>query len=45
MGAAGAVIIEHPYIVECTGHFEGDMDSIMGLSKKLVLRLIDELKD
>lgn len=41
---AGGLMIEHPFVREHIECINGTEDSVMGLSKDLVLRLLDEMK-
>lgn len=45
LSCAGGLMIEHPLVREHIDRIEGTEDSVMGLSKDLVKRLLDELKD
>ena len=45
LGCAGGLMIEHPYVREHVIRTVGTEDSIMGLSKDLVGRLLVDLKD
>jgi len=45
LSCAGGLMIEHPLVREHIDRIEGTEDSVMGLSKDLVERLLDELKD
>jgi len=40
---AGGLMIEHPLLQPFIAHVDGAIDSVMGLSKQLVTRLIEEL--
>ena len=42
---AGGLMVEHPLVKEHIDVIDGTEDSVMGLSKDLVLRLLGELKD
>lgn len=42
---AGGLMIEHPLVKEHIEKIDGTEDSVMGLSKDLVERLLDELKE
>jgi septum formation protein len=44
LSCAGGLMIEHPLTKEHLERIEGTEDSVMGLSKDLVLRLLQELK-
>ena len=43
LSCAGAVFVEHPLVQEQVHCINGTIDSVMGLSKPLVLRLLQEL--
>ena len=43
LSCAGGLMIEHPYVKKHINYIDGTEDSVMGLSKKLVLELLDEL--
>ena len=45
LSCAGGLMIEHPLVREHIDRIEGTEDSVMGLSKDLVKRLLDEMKD
>jgi len=45
LSCAGGLMVEHPLVKEQIGRIEGTEDSVMGLSKDLVERLLDEMKD
>ena len=45
LSCAGALMVEHPLVQDCLVRMEGTVDSVMGLSKELVLRLLHELSD
>lgn len=45
LSCCGALVVEHPSVQERLDHIDGTQDSVMGLSKDLVLRLLKELKD
>jgi len=45
LSCAGALMIEHPKVKEHVDRIDGTEDSVMGLSKALVLRLFEELSD
>ncbi len=45
LGCAGGLMIEHPLVREHVVRIDGTEDSIMGLSKDLVERLLEELKE
>jgi len=44
LSCAGGLMIEHPLTKEHVTRIDGTEDSVMGLSKDLVLRLLQELK-
>ncbi|EJK63038.1 hypothetical protein THAOC_16326 [Thalassiosira oceanica] len=44
LSCAGGLMIEHPLVREHIENIQGTEDSVMGLSKDLVLRLLDELR-
>jgi septum formation protein len=44
LDCAGGLMIEHPMVREHLDHIEGSEDGVMGLSKTLVLRLLQELQ-
>ena len=44
LSCAGGLMIEHPLTKEHLQRIDGTEDSVMGLSKNLVLRLLQELK-
>jgi septum formation protein len=43
LSCSGGLMIEHPFVKEHIVRVDGTEDSVMGLSKDLVLRLLDEL--
>lgn len=43
LSCAGGLMVEHPLVQEHIERIDGTQDSVMGLSKDLVLRLLDEL--
>ena len=43
LSCAGGLMVEHPAVKEYITRIDGTEDSVMGLSKDLVLRLLDEL--
>jgi len=45
LSCAGGLMIEHPLTKEHLDRIDGTEDSVMGLSKDLVLRLLKELKE
>lgn len=45
MSCAGGLMVEHPAVKEYITRIDGTEDSVMGLSKDLVLRLLDELAE
>ena len=45
LSCAGGLMIEHPLVKEHIDRIEGTEDSVMGLSKYLVERLLGELKE
>ena len=45
MSCAGGLMVEHPYVKEHLERIDGTEDSVMGLSKDLVLRLLGELSE
>lgn len=45
LSCAGGLMIEHPLTKEHLERIDGTEDSVMGLSKDLVLRLLQELKE
>lgn len=45
MSCAGGIMIEHPLVRNHVDHIDGTEDSVMGLSKDLVLRLLKELAE
>jgi len=45
LSCAGGLMIEHPLVREHIERIDGTEDSVMGLSKCLVKRLLDELKE
>jgi len=45
LSCAGGLMIENPLVREHIDRIEGTEDSVMGLSKDLVLRLLDEMSD
>lgn len=45
LSCAGGLMIEHPLTKQHIERIDGTEDSVMGLSKDLVERLLDELKD
>ena len=42
---AGGLMVEHPYVREHIECIDGTEDSVMGLSKDLVIRLLHEIKE
>ena len=45
LSCAGGLMVEHPAVKEYIHRIDGTEDSVMGLSKDLVLRLLDELAE
>eukprot|EP00978_Attheya_sp_CCMP212_P026648 scaffold88115_cov40-Attheya_sp.AAC.1 len=45
LDCAGGLMVEHPLVQDCVDHLEGTQDSVMGLSKDLVWRLLSEMKE
>lgn len=45
LSCAGGLMVEHPLTKEHIERIDGTEDSVMGLSKDLVLRLLDEMKE
>ena len=45
MSCAGGLMIEHPLVQHHVDRIDGTEDSVMGLSKELVLRLLQELAE
>jgi septum formation protein len=45
LDCAGGLMVEHPLVREHIERIDGTEDSVMGLSKELVLTLLKELKD
>ena len=45
LSCAGGLMVEHPAVKEYVTRIDGTEDSVMGLSKDLVLRLLDELAE
>ncbi|MGK3734764.1 MAG: septum formation protein [Bacillariaceae sp.] len=45
MSCAGGLMIEHPLVQNHVDRIDGTEDSVMGLSKDLVLRLLEELAE
>jgi septum formation protein len=45
LSCAGGLMVEHPLVKDCIEDIDGTEDSVMGLSKDLVLRLMQELSD
>ena len=45
MSCAGGLMIEHPLVKEHLDHIDGTEDSVMGLSKDLVMGLLQEMKE
>ena len=45
LSCAGGLMIEHPLTKECLDRIDGTEDSVMGLSKALVSRLLEELAE
>jgi len=45
MSCAGGLMVEHPLVKTHIDRIEGTEDSVMGLSKNLVLRLLNDLND
>jgi septum formation protein len=43
LSCAGGLMVEHPFVKEHIDRIDGTEDSVMGLSKDLVLRLLEEL--
>eukprot|EP00814_Leptocylindrus_danicus_P004230 CAMPEP_0116047262 /NCGR_PEP_ID=MMETSP0321-20121206/28765_1 /TAXON_ID=163516 /ORGANISM="Leptocylindrus danicus var. danicus, Strain B650" /LENGTH=278 /DNA_ID=CAMNT_0003529065 /DNA_START=130 /DNA_END=966 /DNA_ORIENTATION=+ len=44
LSCAGGLMVEHPFVKDFIDGIDGTEDSVMGLSKDLVLRLLGELK-
>jgi len=44
LDCAGGLMVEHPFVKEHLSSIDGTEDSVMGLSKDLVLRLLSEMK-
>eukprot|EP00977_Amphora_coffeiformis_P017692 scaffold5869_cov165-Amphora_coffeaeformis.AAC.1 len=45
LSCAGGLMVEHPDVKEYIQRIDGTEDSVMGLSKDLVLKLLDELTE
>lgn len=45
LSCAGGLMVEHPAVQEHVERIEGTQDSVMGLSKDLVLKLLDEMRE
>lgn len=45
LSCAGGLMVEHPFVKEHIDRIDGTEDSVMGLSKDLVLRLLEELSN
>jgi septum formation protein len=45
LSCAGGLMVEHPLVQAHISGIDGTEDSVMGLSKDLVLRLLDEMKE
>lgn len=45
LDCAGGLMVEHPFVREHLERIEGTEDSVMGLSKNLVMTLLQELKE
>jgi septum formation protein len=45
LSCAGGLMVEHPFVKEYIERIDGTEDSVMGLSKDLVLKLLKELAD
>ena len=45
LNCAGGLMVEHPLVKDHIKGIDGTEDSVMGLSKDLVLRLLQEMKD
>jgi septum formation protein len=45
LSCAGGLMVEHPLVREYIQRIDGTEDSVMGLSKDLVLRLLKELSE
>ena len=43
LSCAGGLMVEHPFVREYLDRIDGTEDSVMGLSKRLVLNLLEEL--
>jgi septum formation protein len=43
LGCAGGLMVEHPFVREYLDRIDGTEDSVLGLSKRLVLKLLDDL--
>ena len=41
---AGGLMVEHPLVEPFIARIDGSMDSVMGLSKALVLKLLEKHK-
>lgn len=44
LSCAGGLMVEHPFVIEYIDKIDGSQDGVMGLSKDLVMRLLNELK-
>eukprot|EP00551_Chaetoceros_affinis_P009231 CAMPEP_0203683000 /NCGR_PEP_ID=MMETSP0090-20130426/47294_1 /ASSEMBLY_ACC=CAM_ASM_001088 /TAXON_ID=426623 /ORGANISM="Chaetoceros affinis, Strain CCMP159" /LENGTH=273 /DNA_ID=CAMNT_0050552121 /DNA_START=785 /DNA_END=1606 /DNA_ORIENTATION=+ len=44
LSCAGGLMVEHPFVEEYIERIDGSVDGVMGLSKDLVCRLLEELK-
>ena len=45
LSCAGGLMVEHPLVQAHISGIDGTEDSVMGLSKDLVLRLLDKMKE
>ena len=45
LSCAGGLMVEHPFVKEHVERIDGTEDSVMGLSKDLVLQLLSEMRD
>jgi len=45
MDCAGGLMVEHPLVQAHLERIDGTQDSVMGLSKDLVMRLLQEMKE
>lgn len=45
LSCAGGLMIEHPFVQEYIERIDGSVDGVMGLSKGMVLKLLQSMKE